>query len=71
MIGKEYLIEGMHCSACGKRVASLLKQIDGVEEVNVDVSSKIANVSFGHSALDESVINAVMDLGYHAKLIDE
>lgn len=71
MIEKEYLIEGMHCGACGKRVASLLKQIDGVIEVNVDISSKITNVSFSNSVLDESVVNAVTDLGYHARLINQ
>jgi copper chaperone CopZ len=55
-------IEGMSCNHCKMRVEKALKQVQGVDEVQVDLEGKTAEIK-GNPDL-EAVKAAVEDTGY-------
>ena len=44
LFGKKYkkilVVEGMHCGHCAKKVEDVLKELDGVKKVKVDLENK-------------------------------
>ncbi len=44
-------IGGFHCAACGDAVANGLKQLDGVQEVKVDLKTNSATVTYDEAVL--------------------
>jgi copper chaperone len=60
-------IEGMHCGACVRRVASALQSVEGVTVNSVEVGS--ANVVFEGSETSAQDITAVLDrIGFPARV---
>ncbi len=62
---KSYLVEGMTCNHCVANVNSALKEIEGVEKVEISLSKKQAFLEGDFS--DEEIIKAVDKAGYKAK----
>ena len=62
----QYDIQGMSCAACSARVEKAVSQVEGVDEVAVNLLTNSMLVS--GSATDESIIKAVTDAGYGASL---
>ena len=44
MIQQLFTINGMHCEACTKLSSKRIRSISGVSDVNVDLTSGVANV---------------------------
>lgn len=63
---KKYDITGMSCAACSKRVEKAIRQVSGVDEVNVNLLTNSMMVS--GDFLNESIIKAVEEAGYGASL---
>ena len=61
-------IEGMMCSHCQANVERTIKQIDGVENVEVILGVGIAKVS--GTAPAEAIIAAVEAAGYKCRVAD-
>lgn len=62
---KKYEVSGMMCAACQANVQRAVKNIDGVEEVNVSLLGKNMVVEFdGEKTGDEEIIHAVSSAGY-------
>jgi copper chaperone len=60
-------IEGMHCGACVRRVASALQSVEGVTVNSVEVGS--ANVVFEGSETSAQDITAALDrCGFPARV---
>ncbi len=58
-------ISGMSCSHCVMRVTKALKALPGVQDAEVSLEGKSADVTFDESKLEMSAINgAVEDAGY-------
>ena len=62
-------IKGMSCAACQARVEKAVKNLDGIEEVSVNLLTNSMCVS--GSVDSETVIQAVKDAGYGAKLVKD
>lgn len=61
-------IEGMTCGGCVDRVERALRNVTGVTEAQVNLSSGIATVEFGEqTATPRALIQAVRDAGYDAE----
>jgi copper chaperone CopZ len=60
---KTYLVEGMHCSNCRLHVESGIKNLQGIEDVIVDVSNGQVRIS-GIRLIDEDIKGAVEQSGY-------
>ena len=64
---KNIMIEGMKCEHCSNFVAKALKEIDGVDHVSVDLSSKTAQVQTSKPVADDVLRQAVEQAGFEVK----
>lgn len=62
-----FKIAGMHCTSCSKLIEMTLKDMNGVESIEVDYEAAEGKVSFDTAVLSTSNISAaVKELGYDA-----
>ena len=62
-------IEGMHCASCVNTVDKFLQQLEGVEEVSVNLATETAQVSYTGNITTEEFAKAIEQSGY--KLVQE
>lgn len=62
-------IEGMHCGNCKANVEKALNAISGVN-AEVDLDAKTAQLSISKKVSDETLKNAVEDLGFEVMKIE-
>jgi copper chaperone len=65
---KTMMVEGMSCGHCEMAVKNALKEVDGVQDVNVDLSTGKVEVE-GDNLLDNLLMEAVDEAGYSVKEI--
>ena len=74
VLGKEEVmekvlhVEGMMCEKCVAHVKKGLERVAGVEEALVDLEAKKATVKLSAEVSDETLIDAVVEEGYEAKM---
>ena len=61
-------IEGMTCASCVARVERALKAVPGVGSAEVNLATEIATVALAEGAAPESLVAAVRNAGYEARL---
>jgi Cu+-exporting ATPase len=61
-------IEGMTCASCVARVEKALKAVPGVGSAEVNLATETATVALAEGAAPESLVAAVRDAGYEARL---
>jgi Cu+-exporting ATPase len=68
-----YKITGMHCASCVSRVESVVSEMPGVIEANVNLGLEEASISYVPGVMDfEKVRAAVVDSGYDIEpIVDE
>jgi len=60
-----YSVPAIHCEHCAMSIREEVSEVEGVDEVDVDLDAKVVTVS-GH-ALDESAVRAaIVEAGYEA-----
>ena len=64
MATKTYTVTGITCSHCVGAVGSEIRQIPGVTDVQVDLSSGTVTVISDHPIDDAAVATAVDEAGY-------
>lgn len=66
-------ITGMTCSHCAATVTSAIRELDGVERVNVDYSSSHGTVRFNDTLLSPTQIADCVNETeiYHAEILPE
>ena len=62
---RTYIVEGMTCEHCVEAVRSEVSGVPGISSVDVDLDSKLVNVS-GDDIDDAAVFAAVEEAGYEA-----
>ncbi|MBO4291288.1 MAG: heavy-metal-associated domain-containing protein [Lachnospiraceae bacterium] len=63
------VIEGMMCSHCTGRVKKVLEALQGVQEAEMSLEQKTAQVECSGNVSDEELKKAVIDAGYEVKEI--
>lgn len=64
---KKFYISGMSCSHCKSVVENGIKELNGVEKVEVDLLSNSMIVDYDNNKLrDKDIVNEVSNLGYLA-----
>ncbi|MCI8955818.1 MAG: copper-translocating P-type ATPase [Eubacterium sp.] len=61
----DFKVTGMSCAACSARVEKAVRQLDGVESVNVNLLTNSMNVE--GTVTEKEIIDAVIKAGYGAK----
>ena len=59
-----YQVVVMSCGGCANKVKNNVGSLDGVENVNVDLSTGNVEVTFGTDPADELVTTKIHELGY-------
>ena len=60
-----YSVPGIHCAHCGMSIREEVSEVEGVDEVEVDVDSKVVTVR-GRELSDERLRAAIQEAGYEA-----
>ncbi len=64
---QELKIGGMTCAACSGRIERVLQKLDGVSQVNVNLTTSIATVVFSEEIISlEDIIQRIIKLGFEA-----
>lgn len=72
MITHELKIDGMTCVACSGRIERVLLKLDGIENINVNLTTSIANVTYDENTLSiEQIIERIVKLGFEASVFTE
>lgn len=61
-------VEGMSCNHCVASVRKALEGLEGVREADVNLEDKKARVELDKDLADETLIKAVEDAGFSAKI---
>ena len=64
MATKTYLIPNISCAHCIMHITQRLNEIEGVKNVEGDVSSKEVTIEFTEPASDEVIIAALEEINY-------
>ncbi len=64
MTRKTYLIPNISCAHCIMHITQRLNEIEGVENVEGDVTSKEVTVEFTEPASDEVIVAALEEINY-------
>jgi len=67
-ISTEFEIEGMSCASCVSRVEKAIKALPGVDSASVNLATERASVTFKDAVDPASVLHAIEDAGYHARI---
>lgn len=60
-------LPSMQCGTCKKKITKVLKQLDGVKDVNVNIDTKEANITYDNSIVTVSQLEgAITAAGYDA-----
>ncbi len=69
---EKFDVTGMTCSACSSRVEKCVRQLDGLNDVTVNLLTNSMQVEFDQSKLStEQIISAVTQAGYGASVRQE
>lgn len=68
----ELKIGGMTCAVCSGRIEKVVGRLDGVESINVNLTTEIASVSFaGEKITVDDLMSKIRKLGFEAEVYDE
>jgi copper chaperone len=60
-----YEVPAIHCAHCAMSIREEVSEVEGVDEVAVDLDTKVVTVS-GHDLDDSALRAAIADAGYKA-----
>ncbi len=68
---QNFHIEGMTCATCQVTVQRAVAQIQGVNNVSVNLITHAMHVDYDDTVKTQTIINEVVEAGYHAKLVTD
>ncbi len=60
-----YSVPAIHCDHCAMSIREEVSEVEGVEDVDVDVESKVVTIS-GRELNDAALRTAIEEAGYEA-----
>ena len=60
-----YSVPGIHCAHCGISIREEVSEVEGVEDVEVDLEAKVVTIR-GRELSDEQLRAAIEEAGYQA-----
>ncbi len=68
---KTFSVKGMHCASCVRILEKAIGAVDGVSEVNVNLATEKATVSFSKKVEDATIASVVQKVGYGLEDVNE
>ncbi|MDX5474450.1 MAG: heavy metal translocating P-type ATPase [Bacillaceae bacterium] len=66
-----FSVKGMTCASCVNRVEKAIAKVEGVQKVDVNLASNQAQVVTSESVPSESIVKAIVGVGYEAENMEE
>jgi copper chaperone CopZ len=60
-----YSVPAIHCAHCGMSIREEVSEVEGVEDVDVDIDTKVVTIR-GSKLSDEKLRAAIVEAGYEA-----
>jgi copper chaperone len=60
-----YRVPGINCARCGMSIREEVSEVDGVEDIDVDLEAKVVTIR-GRELSDERLRAAIEEAGYEA-----
>lgn len=60
-----YNVPGIHCAHCGMSIREVVSEVEGVENIDVDLVAKVVTIR-GRDLSDEKLRAAIEEAGYEA-----
>ena len=60
-----YTVPAIHCAHCAMSIREEVSEVEGVEDVDVDLDTKVVTIS-GHALDDAALRAAIAEAGYEA-----
>jgi copper chaperone len=60
-----YSVPGIHCAHCGMSIREEVAEVEGVEDVDVDIDTKVVTIR-GRELSDATLRAAIQEAGYEA-----
>ena len=60
-----YSVPGIHCAHCGISIREEVSEVEGVEDVDVDLDAKVVTIR-GRGLSDQTLRAAIEEAGYEA-----
>ena len=60
-----YSVPAIHCAHCGMSIREEVSEVEGVEDVEVDIDTKVVTIR-GDELADEKLRAAIQEAGYEA-----
>ena len=60
-----YTVPAIHCAHCAMSIREEVAEVEGVEDVDVDIDSKVVTIR-GRDLSDEKLRAAIQEAGYEA-----
>ena len=60
-----YSVPAIHCAHCGRSIREEVSEVEGVEDVDVDLDTKVVTIR-GRTLSDELLRAAIREAGYEA-----
>ena len=67
----DLFVDGMTCASCAGRVEKALSAVDGVESATVNLATEKAHIRMKSSASPTRFIEAIVNIGYQARLVED
>ncbi|MHC5024176.1 MAG: heavy-metal-associated domain-containing protein [Planctomycetota bacterium] len=67
----QFAVEGMHCGGCAKAIEGTVAKLPGVASCEASFEDGAATVVTSDPSASAAVIEAIVGLGYEARLADE
>ena len=64
MVVQSYKVVGMTCGHCVSTVSAAISALEGVENVDVDLSKGLVRVRAKHAVSEKTLTEAIDDAGY-------
>jgi copper chaperone CopZ len=61
---KEFTVRDISCGHCAQAITQEVKNVPGVQNVNVDVSTKRVSVETNERVTTDVLVNAINEAGY-------
>ncbi len=62
-----FQVEGMHCKNCENKVKTFVSEIQGVQNIQVNLAQKTIEVQYEEPANTQTIVESLQDLGYSAQ----
>jgi copper chaperone CopZ len=69
MISTQWQIKGMHCEACRTAVIRAIQNIDGVQNIHVDLQTSQATVTSNRKVESKTIVKTVQSAGFDVEQI--